>query len=236
MAAGLQRHGVTVEWGQGDCDLAIVWSHNEHAAIERQRAKGRDYLVVECGYLGNRLKECSLGFNGLNGDAEAPPAGDINRSNRWGHLLQFPRRGDYLLIIGQVPGDAAIRDINFSKWVSDAEQAARHIGLPIYYRPHPQGHTNTHLPELKGSLAGALQNAHQVITYSSNTGVDAVLAGCSVVAYSKRSMVWQLASHDGRYKQLPDRTEWLNALAWRQWQLSELQNGSAWAHLKQRYQ
>jgi hypothetical protein len=45
-------------------------------------------------------------------------------------------------------------------------------------------------PILDGELADALSGAAVVVTYNSNTGVDALLAGKSVTAADKGSMIW----------------------------------------------
>lgn len=226
LAAGFARLGIPCRWVDGASpplpeEWLVVWGHNDVAALEAQRAAGGDYLVAECGYLGDRLAQCSLGFNGLHGAAWVPPPGDTRRGQRWAHLLQPRHGGRYALIMGQVPGDAAIAGVDFPAWVEFKAHVARKRGLPVYYRPHPLGSHACALPVLGGSLAEDLAGAAVVYTYSSNSGVDAVLAGCAVQADSPRSMV---------YGGMIDRPRWLNSLAWRQWTEREVAGGAPLAH------
>lgn len=238
MADGLKKHGLKIRWSDTasakgaarDDDLLVVWSHHEQDAIAAQVAAGGDYLVAECAYLGDRLTQCSLGFNGLHGTAQVPPPGDAARGQQWHHLLRPYHRGQYTLIMGQVPGDAAIADVDFPRWVQLVASDAHRFGLPVYYRPHPKGSAPCRLPVRGGSLETDLAGAHRVITWSSNGAVDAVLAGCLVHGHSPRSMVY-----DQPLNQRNDlaRLHWLNALAWRQWSHDELTSGDAFAHLLQ---
>ena len=80
---GLRRHGITATWSDApqDCDLAVVWSHNESPIIERQRQMGRRYLVLEAAILGDRLESALIGFDGLNGRARFAPAWSSRRAS-----------------------------------------------------------------------------------------------------------------------------------------------------------
>jgi len=73
---------------------------------------GRDVLVMERGYIGDRTHWTSLGWNGLNGRARVPlaPADGGARFERNYSRLMHPYNpaGHYALIIGQVPGDASL--------------------------------------------------------------------------------------------------------------------------------
>jgi len=73
-----------------------------------------------------------------------------------------------------------------------------------------------------GPLAKALAGAAVVITWNSNTAVDAILAGKNTTAADKGSMAWEVS----------DREAWAHALAWRQFSQDELTSGFAWEHLR----
>ena len=92
-------------------DLAVFWGHRQQVIIEHQRKIGGDYLVCERGYVGDRFYWTSLGFNGLNGRADFVNEGVPG--DRWeryyaDQLQPLRSGGDYALLIGQVPGDAAL--------------------------------------------------------------------------------------------------------------------------------
>jgi len=241
--AGLERHGQAWRYhGRSnwpECDLAVFWSHRAKDIIEKQQAAGGDYLVAERGYMGDRMKWTSLGFNGLNGRAEFHvDAKDSLRFQQYHFEKLHPWKddGDYILIMGQVHGDASIDGVDIHQWASSIVNRYK-FDCPVYFRPHP---LSRHVaPEClntrNGKLRTALAGARAVITYNSNSGVDAVLAGVPTVATDRGSMVWDVSSRTAALFKTPNRTQWAAELAWCQWLPEEIKNGDAWDHLKQRY-
>ena len=77
--AGLERHGIEVEFASTneprDCDFAVIWGWKQHAVIDA----GRPVLVMERGYIGDRMAYTSMGWNGLDGRALFPHATDPTR-------------------------------------------------------------------------------------------------------------------------------------------------------------
>jgi hypothetical protein len=239
MREGLERHGIEATFAEPQkpvaCDLAIVWGHRWKHIHKRQRLMGRDYLVMERGYFRDRMHFTSLGFNGLNGRADFLKNGaDGSRWAKHGLEMQPWHGGSYSLVIGQVPGDASTEHADICAWY---ELVLEDAPKPIYFRHHPlSGIPGIHAQVLDCPLHEALAGAARVITFNSNTGVDAALAGTPVVAYDRGSMAWAVASHDVGAKDItPDRTRWAHELAWCQWTPDEIQSGEAWAHLKARY-
>ncbi len=235
---GLGRHGIvprTIDgWSPTDCDLAVFWGHHfrSKAVREVQLSRGLNYLVAERGYVGDRKEWTSLGYNGLNGQADF--CNENSPGDRW---KEHPEKAKawspgskYILLIGQVPTDSAVLGINFDRWVKDTtmelEQFAK---LPVVFRPHPL------IEKPRLDLEKELISAACVVTYSSTAGVNAVLAGKPVIAFDPRSMVWPIAGHelaDVFDPPMPDRKQWLNNLAYSQWTLKEIERGVAWEHLK----
>ncbi len=184
---------------------------------------------MECGYIGDRMQNISLGFNGLNGRATFPRPNGEDRAGQWKRKLKHFHFGQYVLIMGQCPGDASIPGLDVGVWAEEAAvEVRKHVGHEIYFRPHPLQNIQTSLPQKSGDLANALAHAHLVVTYNSNSGVDAILAGCPVVAYDRGSMVYDLASHDGSYKVPADRGDWLQRISYCQWSRDEILTGKAW--------
>jgi hypothetical protein len=242
MKLGMETHGLSAmiiaTQTQVDADVVVCWGWR----IGQQHvARGRRVLVMERGYLGDRFAWTSLGWDGLNGRArfsEQRDDGERFREN-FGHLMQ-PWRigGEYVLIVGQVPGDAALQGKCLRSWyVQQAERASKRYGLPVKFRPHPLaarrgGPSSIHGAQtLGGELSEALGGAALVITYNSNTGVESILAGRPTVAVDAGSMVNGIALQDippSLDVFEPDRETWANRLAWRQFRLSEVQSGLAW--------
>jgi hypothetical protein len=204
------------------------------------RASGAEVLVMERGYVGDRFAWTSLGWNGLNGRATFPPApedGGARFREHHGHLLQPWREGggEYVLLIGQVPGDASLRGRDMRPWYAEcAKRAARRFRLPVVFRHHPLAPKRGGVFMVPGtsmnygSLQDALARAAVVITFNSNTGVDSVLAGVPTVCIDRGSMAFEMCSHDIDAELVkPNRDRWAAQLAWRQWTIDEIRSGAA---------
>ena len=228
------------------CDLAVFWGVHQQAIIDLQESSGNDFLVMERGYFGDRFKMTSIGFNGLNGRANF--LNENSPSDRWlkhGCIWKdWKTTGDYILIMGQVPGDASIKNVDFIRWMRETNYELKLMSyLPIRCRPHPKAPKNRHSPCFQfddiseNTLAEDLKKAFMAVTFNSNSGVDAILAGVPVVACDPGSMAWPVAIHDLSERPIrPVRIQWAHNLAYCQWTELEIKDGTAWDHLKQKYE
>lgn len=249
---GLRRHGlapVVVDGAAGvddrspaPADVAVFWGYRRRRVIAAQRDAGADYIVLERGFLGDRMAETSAGWNGLNGRASfnLPAAPTLARFDAkfGGRLLRPWRRdGDYGLILGQVPGDMSVHGLDLPDlYAGIARDLARlWPGLPLRFRPHPQGPSDlapAGVTATEGSLAEDLDGARFAVTWNSNSGVDAALAGVPVYVLDAGGMARPVAAHalcEDLYR--PDRETWAAGLAWCQWTVEEFRRGEAWAFL-----
>jgi hypothetical protein len=241
-ASGLRRHGWTTEISPAAqaCDLLVLWGVRQQSVIAAARADGIEVCIVERGYLGDRFKWSSVSFGGgLNGlghfrGTSADPA-RLER-NFPGVLQPWSLKDGYALLIGQVPGDMSLHGANMPRWYFETAADLMRAGYDVRFRAHPQaverGYMLPTLPEgvstIAGSLADAMAGAAQVVTFNSNTGVEAALAGIPLMAHDRRSMAWDVASHSVYARQTPDRQEWAARLAWKQFTLSEIASGFCW--------
>lgn len=241
MSAGLVRHGVDVSYFHGVPDLAadfaVCWGWRKGMRI---RAGGftKPILVMERGYFPDRFEWTSLGWDGLNGRARWNGAHDRGERfwRNFGHLAcEWERYNGYTLIIGQVEGDAALHGVDFARWVRETMDEADRLGQLVYFRAHPEAvRRNQIIPVtrdfiLGGTLQEAFSGAGRVVTFNSNTGVEAVLAGIPTVTMDEGAMAWPVTSHSLHAPLvMPDRSEWFRDMAWRQWSMDEIASGFAW--------
>lgn len=249
MKEGLKRHGIDARyagWNQPTgCDVAVCWGWKQSSVKARQSAADGHVLVMERGYIPDRMVWTSAGWDGLNNRATFPKAGDEGQrfDAHFGHLLRtwVPDRPG-ALVCGQVPGDQALYGLDFRRWASGVAGTLIEQGWHVVYRPHPlvrrQGGgdwkpTGTELSRA-ASLEEDLARVGLVVTYNSNAGVEAVLAGVPTITMDEGAMAWAVTSHDlGHPAARPDRREWCAWLAWCQWRLDEIRDGTAWAHLRE---
>ena len=222
----------------------IPKSHARGKVFQRQRENNLDVVVLETGYVNRGDGEnhhYAVGFNGLNGRA------DFRNKNmpdeRWrmleqlGATLRPYSRGENVILCGQVPWDASVDMHDHVKWLKQtSSQLQKVTDRKIIFRPHPKAP----LPSLYGCelsqkpLEEDLKNAHCVVTWNSNSGVEAALYGKPIFAFDEGAMAWELANRsllDIDAPKYPERKQWANNLAYCQWNLEEIRNGDAWRHL-----
>lgn len=226
---GLERHGLKADVYHPEhpveTDIVVTWGMHHHKVNQLNSR----HLVLEAAYFRDRLEFASAGWGGLNGRADF--RNQDSPSDRWekhGVELKDWKSGDVALLIGQVPGDASHAHADLEAWY---REVADHI--PVVFRPHPKGAPRV-FPSCEVSnlsLEEDLERASVVITFSSNTGVDAALSGVPVIAFDEGSMAWDIAGHDLNEIKTPDRTQWAYNLAYCQWTEDEIKAGEAWEHL-----
>ncbi len=221
-------------------DVAVIWGWKQSRLHNQMLADKKFVIILELGFIQPRNQWVSIAVNGFNGRGHFAPASD--NGARWekhfSHHLKPWREGDdgYALVIGQVPGDAALHGQNVAAWAKSTTAELIRLGHRVVYRPHPKGPTPCPPgAELSSrSLEEDFAGAARVVVYNSTTAVESVLAGIPTVVMDIGSVAYPMASHalDAPLVR-PDRTRWCHDMAWRQWTLEELANGTAWNHVKQ---
>lgn len=229
----LLRHPIGSQPPAG-VDLAVFWGMKT-APVPALRERRLPFLVSENRYFGPRQAAASLGFNHLARRAIRPAPGNAPRPQPTLRAWKHDNAGK-VMILGQVPRDAAVRDIDIRKWESDAFAAARRVwGRETVYRPHPNRLRNSGVPIAPIETALVDENVWLAVSYNSCSGVDAVSAGVPTVAIDEGSMAWDVASHDIGERKMPDREAWAHWLSYTQWSQDEFANGAALAHVMQGY-
>lgn len=238
------------DWRYEPCDAAVVFgvykkkvrqSAERGKIIRLQRDAGRDVIILETGYVNRGDGEShhyAAGWNGLNGradfrNAKSPP----ERWAKMGIPLRPYSPGAKILLCGQVPWDASVDYTDHLVWLRQTAKVIRQVTVkPVVFRPHPLAEIPP-LPDCEysqGPLERDLLDAHAVVTFNSNTGVDAALFGKPVFAADEGSMVWAIANKnlaDLDRPNYPERKQWAADLAHAQWTLKEFEEGQAWTHL-----
>lgn len=209
--------------------------------FRQQRENKLDVIVLETGYVNRGDGEnhyYAAGFNGLNGRA------DFRNKNmppeRWESLgvqLKPYSRGEKVILCAQVPWDASVDHHDHLAWLKETASILKGVTTrPIVFRPHPLAK----LPPLPGCeystapLVDDLKSAHCVVTFNSNSGVEALIDGKTIMAFDEGAMGWELANKklgDIENLKYPDRKQWARNLAYCQWNLDEMKQGLAWKHL-----
>ena len=241
MQAGIEAEGDQVEIGRhyrSGFDAYVFWGIRRRHG-KQALAAGEKCVIVERGYLGDRVKKwLMVGIGGLNGmanfnNAKAP----ADRWQQWDQLMMpWKLGGDYALIMGQVPNDSSLYGQCPYKWAEAVAVEAKKRYKHVFFRPHPEIGTArkiTGVEMLLNDYNEAIDNAAVVITYSSNSAVDSVMRGTPAISTIRGSMAWDVTSHrldQPLYR--GDRYAWACRLAYAQWHIDEIKSGEAWRHIR----
>ena len=185
------------------------------------------------------------------------------------HIHDWESPGHEILIMGQMDFDSALISMydagydSFGQWVETMiSRIRRYTDRPIRIRPHPRSakdfkstahkfNEQYHDVSLSDNLVGRtsvsggaglyldLARAWCVITYTSNSAVEAVCEGVPVFAMSPENIAWDVAHHDlADIEHLDysiDTSRWLHRVAYTMWCPKEIASGETWAHLKPVY-
>ena len=244
MTEGLKVHGINVRAATSDddvdCDFCVVWGYRKIPLFHFAEKAGTPVLLLERGHLQPRMQETSMGWNGLAGLGIRPQCQDNGErfNSKYGHHLK-PWRwdGEYVLVMGQANGDASLHGLDFNKWAQAVCDAYRGEGHKVVFRPHPLADQNRHPTGVevhKGvALEQSLSGAKLCVTYTSTSAIEAVLAGVPTISCHDGSMSTPVTARGPLTTPIrPDRTAWAKRLAWCQFTIDEIRNGTAWETMK----
>lgn len=242
-----QESDIAVVFGIGKDKVPV--SYDRARIITEHRKRGKSVIVIEKGFI-DRDRYFAVGLNGLGGQADFRNRGmGPDRTRKIGIKLQPLREiGRHILVIGQIPWDANVQGSDHLAWCRGALDfmLTNTEDRIIIFRSHPLAPDNLdygictkgRLRISNGTLAEDLRNCHACVTFSSNTGVDALIAGIPVISCAEISMAWHASNHeftdaiDPHFRfSVTRRLKWFNDLNYAQWNLDEIAAGDAWRHL-----
>lgn len=229
---GLQRVGFRVERMFNDPrpgDVVVLWNRNryEEAWARRFEDCGATVLITENGYIGTdekggKLLALAKRLHNGAGEWRVGPPG------RWTMPLHpWRSNGDFILVLPQ----RGIGSPGVSMPMGWAGKVMAHLKTmtqrEIRLRPHPGAAKLDPYDALKGAWAA--------VTWGSGAGIKSLYAGVPVF-YDFRSWIGAPASVHLKGADLErpftgDRSPMFERLAWAQWSGSEIESGTAFAHL-----
>lgn len=181
--------------------------------------------------------------------------------NRWqqiskdtGIVIEQPKSsGSHILICAQRNGGWSMGKLGLDKWLLDTCQEIRaHSDRPIVVRLHPKdnqtnkrsGSIQQMLRQFKGvnvsvqsSLDKDLKNCWAVVNHNSSSIVGPIIKGYhAYITDPVKSQCSEVAHNGFKNIEKPqqfDRLKWLERVSMFHWKFSELENGTAWRHIRQ---
>jgi hypothetical protein len=174
--------------------------------------------------------------------------------------------GDNILIMGQLEGDSALIEMydagykTFNDYIIDQiKKIRKYTDRPIVIRPHPLGAKTLYNKEVDlnkayknisisknynstttinggAGLQEDFKNAYCVVTYSSNSCVEAVENGIPIFTLSNTSSAYDIGhkcfSQIENLDYSIEISTWCNKIAYTIWNSKEILNGDMWEHLR----
>lgn len=239
MKTGLEKHGIICDAPRSDYDMSadfiVTWGWRRAGFYQDAIANGVPVLVMERGHIQPRMEETSIGWNGLAGLSVRPDCMDDGARFRkkFAHYMKPWHGQGYVLVMGQIAGDAALHGSSIRRWEADACNAYIEAGHEVRYRPHPMDVPSRRVEYVRNidqvSLEDALKGAALCVTFSSTSAVEAVLSGTPTVTCHEGSVSRPVTAHGLLAEPVtPNRIQWAERLAWAQFLPEEISSGLAW--------
>jgi len=235
------------------CDLAIIFgifcdyktnTIYRKQVINFQKKNNNKILILELGFI-NRDLYYSVGFNnslgnGYYGDIDV---NDNSRSLKLNYKLENYKdnKDGHILICGQIPTDCQVNGINYYDFIHKLILDIQKISTKrIILRNHPKLKRKNQLWKLKYNNFEISQNkdlkddfnrAVCIVSYNSNSLLDALLYGLPIICLNDKSIVHNLANHtidsinELKYPSKEEIQQILNYISFCQWNKEEIEEG-----------
>ena len=186
---------------------------------------------------------------------------DAIDSNRWLQLSKdldikienIKTGGRHILICAQRDGGWSMGKVNLDTWLlTTCNKLRQYTDKPIIVRLHPSDNqTNRRAPQIQQLLKQIkhvavspsnrtieqdLQNCHAVVNHNSSSIVGPIIMGYSAfITDATKSQCAEVAHTDFSLIEKPqqfDRLKWLERISMFHWKFSELEDGTAWTHMR----
>lgn len=247
---GATRLGFRCADNAAESDVDVIWSvlwagrmrPNQDIWL-RARKRNKPVIVIEVGGI-QRNTTWRIGLNGVNRDAYfAPEGNDDARAKLLGlELKPWRHSGEFVLICGQHERSQQWQGLPpMSQWLDATVREIRnYTDRPIVFRPHPRSPVRLKNTFRNFTIQTPLKKtgtyddyeinfngSWAVINACSNPGIHAAIAGIPVFV-NQSSLAYPVGNSDLRQiesPQMPDRTQWLNDLAHKEYTIEEIQQG-----------
>ena len=212
------------------------------------------YIFFESGFI-NIDEYVSINVNNLLGYSSFLPKNcDSYRFDKLGiKLKSYRKKGNYILITGQIPWDTQVQYINYNKWLNNIFRKIKDItDIPILFRYHPLYlkkniyNLKLNIPnfveiDINDNIYDTFKDTFCLVSYNSNSLVEAVIEGIPIFPMNKMSLVYDLGYQDLNKIEEPyipsneERQQVLNNLSYMQWNLKEIESGEIFRYLENNY-
>lgn len=265
-AEGVKKHGdrcdimptADYEGPNSETDIAVFIGIKGYSRLimETHIAAGKHALICDKGYMGGprgpRSKYVRVSIDDLQPHVyfQSPHRPDDRLKELGVHLQPTKKDGNNIFIAGGSLKYAQWHKFNgnetmdpVTRWASDLiNNLSERTQRPLVYSPKPSWKDAV---PIKGSrfafpanLEEEMSNAWAVVSFGSNVGIDALIAGVPNFCLGdgivrSLSLTNTKKINEPYYPTDEERWKLLSDIAYCQWNLNELKSGQAWGIIKQ---
>ena len=235
------------------CDLAVIWSMqwsnlNRKLIYQHYMGLGIPVVVLDSGVLqGKNLWKVGLYRDGVpnfsNQSVDATRAKDLGLQ-----LKPWRNQGRHIIVCGQnqQAGDWKLGQMEYYLELTVAK-LRKHTNRRIIVRPHPKATLRrlnlsgfedvvVESPDVyeEFNFLDTLDDAWAVVSHNGKPGIHAAISGIPVFC-DPTSLVAPVGNFDLaeiENPKMPDRTEWLQQVAFTEWTQTEIEVGIPWDRLQ----
>lgn len=213
--------------------------------MDLYREAGRFAVHIDLGYWGRVDGGSYAGYHKVAVNARHPTAyfqrrkHPADRISRFGVQLKPWRAGNHVLVCGMSEKHAKSEKMAHQEWEkATIERLMAVTDREIRYRPKPGDLAARDIPGACRSRGGPIQadleGCHAVVSLHSNVAIDALVAGVPSFSLHGVGTVLGLSDFDLIESPIyPDgREQWLADVAYCQFNVDEMANGTVWRHLR----
>lgn len=208
-------------------------------------AAGKAVVFVDLGYWGRHTGGRFRGYHKVSVGGRHPTDYIMNRKRDPSRLTQlgirklpWQKTGRDIIVAGMSDKSAASYGLKPEEWERQAiVELRKHTTRPIIYRPKPswRGAKPIHGSTFQKTTSDLVfTNVHAVVTHHSNLAIDALQHGVPAFCWdgAAKCMSLQDLSKIESPLRPRGRDQWMNNLAWCQWNVGEMKSGQMWRHLE----
>jgi hypothetical protein len=242
-----QRHGIELVENSMTADAAVIWSvtwagrmQPNQEIYQHYRQHNRPVIVVEVGTL-HRGRTWKIAVNNITADGYYGHQENLDWDRPKKLALAKPQKfapKSTVLIVVQNNHSLQTQSLqSMDQWIIDTVQHINtHSDRPIVVRPHPRSHINMALPNVHVEIPKKLTNTydsfdidfqhHAVINYNSGAGVQAALAGTTVIVdHTSLAAPVSIDMCDIEQSVKIDHDQWRVEIAHTEYLIKEIQQG-----------
>jgi hypothetical protein len=246
---GIEQHGHSFVLNEMDADVAVIWSmlwsgrmKPNKQVWEHYRNKNKPVIILEVGAL-DRNNLWKIAINSIDNTGYFGPTNNSNSRKNKLKLFEKPWRQSQNIIIACQNSNSYLWSNMLSQdtWLNNTiNEIKKFTDRSIIIRPHPRFPVNIKRSDVivqsprkisntydSYDFEESLKSAWALINYNSNPAIISAINGIPVFV-DKTSLafpVGNISFSNINNPQMPDRTQWLNDIAYTEWTLEEIESG-----------